>query len=126
MNDTSWQKVDPQLAARFDAALPAGAERRKMFGCPCAFVGGNMFAGLHENRLIVRLPEEAARRPCVIMGRTMKQYALLPDALSLSTGAMRDWIARGLAFTRTLPAKPPKAPKVAPAAKAKRQALKLG
>jgi TfoX/Sxy family transcriptional regulator of competence genes len=105
---STWQKVDPQLAARFDAALPRGVERRSMFGCPCAFVHGNMFAGLHENRLIVRVPEEAASRPCVIMGRTMKQYALIPDALALAPEAMRDWIARGHAFTRALPPKAPK------------------
>ena len=110
-----WKKVPAELAARFDAALPAGSdiERRKMFGCPCAFVAGNMAVGLHEDRLIVRLPDEAARRPCVIMGRTMKQYALIADATDLSPRELRDWIARGIAFTRTLPPKAPKAPKAA-------------
>lgn len=59
-----WKKVPPELSKRFDAALPAAADvqRRQMFGCPCAFVNGNMFAGLHENRLLVRAPEEAAKR----------------------------------------------------------------
>ncbi len=110
---TDWKKVPPELAARFLAALPdaANVERRQMFGCPCAFVNGNMFAGLHEDRLIVRLPDEAAQRPCVIMGRTMKQYALFPDAVRLTPTAMAQWVQRGHAFTSTLPAKVKKAAK---------------
>lgn len=112
---TDWKNVPPELAARFLAALPdaANVERRQMFGCPCAFVNGNMFAGLHEDRLIVRLPDEAAQRPCVIMGRTMKQYALFADALTLAPEAMAQWVQRGYAFTQALPAKVKRAPKVA-------------
>ena len=119
---TDWKNVPPELAARFLAALPdaANVERRQMFGCPCAFVNGNMFAGLHEDRLIVRLPDEAAQRPCVIMGRTMKQYALFPDAVRLTPTAMAQWVQRGHAFTSTLPAKVKKAVKPAKAAVAAR------
>ena len=53
---SAWKKVPAELARRFEAALPEaeGVERRQMFGCPCAFVNGNMFAGLHEDRLILR------------------------------------------------------------------------
>jgi TfoX/Sxy family transcriptional regulator of competence genes len=122
MTMDDWKKVPPELATRFLAALPgqADVERRQMFGCPCAFVNGNMFAGLHEDRLIVRLPDEAAQRPCVIMGRTMKQYALFADARKLTPKTMAQWIQRGYAFTQALPAKVKKAPKVAkPAAPAK-------
>ena len=111
-----WQKVPPELATRFDAALPAATDvqRRRMFGCPCGFVNNNMFAGLHQDRLIVRAPDEAAKRPCVIMGRTMKQYALIEDALSLSPKAMSEWIARGYNFTRALPPKATKPKRAAP------------
>jgi TfoX/Sxy family transcriptional regulator of competence genes len=118
----AWMKVPPELATRFDAALPAAADvqRRQMFGCPCAFVNGNMFAGLHEDRLIVRLPDEAPRRPCVILGRTMKQYALFPDPLSLAPHALAQWVRRGYEYTRALPPKAPKAAKTrAPAKVAK-------
>ena len=33
------------------------SERRKMFGYPCAFVAGNLFTGLHQENVIVRLAE---------------------------------------------------------------------
>jgi hypothetical protein len=51
----AWKKSPPALVERFEAIVPAlsGAERRKMFGYPAAFVGGNMFAG--------RMPSVPAR-----------------------------------------------------------------
>lgn len=111
MND--WKKVPAELVTRFDAALPQAADvqRRQMFGCPCAFVNGNMFAGLHEDRLMVRVPDEVASHPAVIMGRTMKEYALLTDAVGLSANAMSGWIERGYRYTRALPAKAAKTAK---------------
>lgn len=103
----AWEKVSADLAAMFLAALPDDprVEPRKMFGCPCAFVNGNMFAGLHEARLIVRIPEEAPQRPCVMMGRTMKEYAAFDKAIDLGAKAMKQWIARGFAHASTLPPK---------------------
>jgi|CXWL01.1.fsa_nt_gi TfoX/Sxy family transcriptional regulator of competence genes len=118
-----WKKSPPELVAAFDAALPRAArvERRQMFGYPCAFVNGNMAVGLHENRLIARVPSEAARHPCVILGRTMKNYAAISDASGLTTRALRRWIARAIEFTATLP---PKAKK--PAAAGRKHAAKRG
>jgi len=103
-----WKKVPPELATRFDAALPEADDvvRKQMFGCPAAFVNGNMFAGLQEDRLIVRIPDEAEKRSCVIMGRRMKQYAMFSEALGLAPKAMARWLERGYAYTRALPAKP--------------------
>ncbi len=105
-----WKKVSEALAARFEECLPASpaVERRKMFGCPCAFVNGNMFAGLHEARLIVRVPEEAAARPFVVMGRTMREYAAIEDALERKPAELQKWIERAFAHARALPPKKPK------------------
>ena len=108
-----WKKVPAALAERFEQCLPrSGAvERRKMFGCPCAFVNGNMFAGLHEDRLIVRVPVEAAAHPFVVMGRTMREYAALENALEREPAELKAWIARAFAHTRALPPKPAPKPK---------------
>ena len=110
---STWKKVPAELAARFDTVLPAVAdvERRQMFGCPAAFVNGNLFAGLHEDRLMVRLPAMAGKHPCVMMGRTMREYALFPDALEMADRDLAGWVAQAYAFTRALPAKVPKAAK---------------
>ena len=119
---STWKRVPSELAARFDAALPVlpEVERRKMFGCPAAFVNGNLFAGLHEDRLMLRLPALAKEHPCVLLGRTMKEYGLFADALEMSDRDLARWITQAYAFARALPAKPPKVPK-APKATAKRR-----
>ena len=33
-----------------------------MFGCPAYFTNGNLFAGVHQSSLMVRLPENGAPR----------------------------------------------------------------
>ena len=106
----TWQKSDPALVERFIASLPLtqGVERRQMFGYPCAFINGNMFAGLHEQRLIVRVPQEASTRPFEVMGKVMKEYAAIEDALDCNPAQFRDWIARALAYASSSPPKKPK------------------
>ena len=57
-----------------------------MFGYPAIFVGGNMCAGLFQDRMFARLPAPDAEalpggvQPFEPMpGRPMKGYALIPD-----------------------------------------------
>jgi TfoX/Sxy family transcriptional regulator of competence genes len=57
MSMPSWNKINPEQAARFDAALPDGVERRSMFGCPIGVVNGNMFTGVHNDEINVRLSQ---------------------------------------------------------------------
>jgi len=116
----TWKKSDPALVERFLASLPVtqGVQRKQMFGYPCAFINGNMFAGLHEQRLIVRLPAQAASRPFEVMGKVMKEYAAIEDALDCPPAQFREWIAAALAHTMTLPPKKPKV-KAKPKEKAK-------
>lgn len=113
----AWEKSAPALVAAFDAALPRqpDVERRAMFGYPCAFVNRQMFAGLHEQNLLVRLPEDertrllaepGARRFEPWPGRVMREYVAVPPALQADAAALRRWMVRALAYARTLPAKP--------------------
>lgn len=112
---TTWKKSPPALIEAFIAALPGDdtrVQRRQMFGYPCAFVNGHMAVGLHEDRVIARVPAEAERRPCLILGRRMKEYAAVPQHEALAPGAMHEWVQRAVAFTAT---KPPKARAADPA-----------
>ncbi len=109
-----WKKSPPDLIARFDAALPRDerVERRSMFGYPCAFTNGNMFCGLHEDRLVVRLPE-ADRRILLeepgarifepMPGRLMKEYVVVPRPLS--NPELSKWLATALRYAAALPPK---------------------
>ena len=54
-----FTKSSPELVARFDevAARHPAAQRRKMFGYPAMFVGGNFATGLFEESWVVRLAD---------------------------------------------------------------------
>jgi TfoX-like protein len=61
-----WHKSPDELVQAFDHCLPivAGVQRKAMFGYPCAFLNGHLFCGLHQDGIIVRLPE--ARRNALV------------------------------------------------------------
>lgn len=108
----AWEPPADQLVARFDALLPGNAlvVRRKMFGCPCAFVNGNMFAGVYQRSIVVRLPEDSRSallqagraQPFTVRGRTMREYALIPEALKATDGDLGQWIEQAFEFARGL------------------------
>jgi hypothetical protein len=120
-----WEKPSSELTARFDAWLPKDArvERRRMFGCPCAFVNGNMFCGLHERNVIVRLPQmrrdqllaDERAAPFTVMGRTMREYVAVSGALRRGEDEMAALIADAFAYASTLPPKTPRPRKPATA-----------
>ena len=51
----------------------------------------------------------------MLLGRTMREYALFADALEMPPREMAAWIRRAYDFTRALPPKVAKARKTAPA-----------
>jgi TfoX/Sxy family transcriptional regulator of competence genes len=112
----SFEKSPPELVARFDAAAPRfpEAQRRKMFGYPALFVGGNLVTGLFADSWMIRLAEPdlaellalpAATPFSPMAGRTMKGYATLPSDVVADDTALDGWLERAVAFGKTLPAK---------------------
>jgi hypothetical protein len=80
-----WEKPSPETIALFEKLVPKEAERRQMFGFPCAFVNGHMFLWVHRNRITVRLPEairaqlitSKTAEPVDPSGRRMREYVML-------------------------------------------------
>jgi hypothetical protein len=117
----AWEKVPLEHAARLAALMTAypDAEPRKMFGCPCYFIGGNLCLGAHEANFMLRLPAEAQaellQHPAVThfapMGAPMRDYLLLTPAFHEDDALFCAWIDRSVAYTRTLPPPAPKAKK---------------
>lgn len=116
-----WRKTPEQLVNTFLAALPEDGrvERRKMFGYPCAFVNGNMFTGLHQEDLVVRLPEQdrqtlvdtkGAQIFAPFPGRLMKEYVAMPEAIIGSSRELKKWLQRSLEYAAALPSKGAKKP----------------
>ena len=118
----AWKKAPEWLVEAFAELVPDDprVERRKMFGYPCAFARGHMFMGLHEERLVLRLPDEARERFRAetgaapfepFEGREMKQYSVVPEPLiGERRSELAPWIRRSLAYvSEELPEKKPKA-----------------
>jgi TfoX/Sxy family transcriptional regulator of competence genes len=112
----SFEKSPPELVARFDAVAERfpEAQRRKMFGYPALFVGGNLVTGLFADSWMIRLGEtdlaELLELPGAspfspMAGRTMKGYAALPPDVVADDAALDPWLERAIALGKTLPAK---------------------
>ena len=113
-----FRKSPPELVARFDelAVLAGDADRKQMFGYPVCVLSGNMFMGLHQDSLILRLAD-ADRAQFLsrydsglfepMPGRPMKEYVVVPPAL-VYDDAVAEWVRRSRTFAEQLPAKKPK------------------
>jgi len=109
-------KADPRTAALFRALLPNDSRVtvRPMFGHTAAFVNGHMFAGTFGTHVFARLNEAGRAELLAVPGATvfapmknrpMKEYVQMPPALLTEPSAAKQWIARALESTSTLPAK---------------------
>ena len=120
----AWKKPSAELVARFDAICPRGEgiERRLIFGFPAACVNGNMFIGLHEEKLVLRLAD-AARHELLKLpgarvfepmpGRPRREYMVAPPLVLDDEAALKKWAKRALEYVSALPARKAKAPKAA-------------
>ena len=115
----SFRSAPPDLITRFEkvmAALPE-AQMRKTFGYPSAYVNGQMFGGLHNESMILKLPPEQltafltleGAHPFEPMpGRPMRGYAVVPPSLLNSEAELVSWFRKAFEYVRSLPPKPPK------------------
>jgi TfoX/Sxy family transcriptional regulator of competence genes len=110
-----FEKPGQAIIDFFEAVAPdeRGIEKRKMFGCPCRFAGGNMFMGVYINYIILRLSEKdrksflqlpGARLFEPMAGRVMKEYVTVPQSMHASR-ELETWIERSLAYVKSLPPK---------------------
>ena len=114
----AFRKPSPEVIEQFQQAITPlpGVTPRKMFGCPCAFLNGNMFAGVFEDTLFVRLSvadrlelaKYGARPFEPLPGRPMREYVVVPPGTLKSKRRLNEWIEKSFAFAATLPAKSPK------------------
>jgi hypothetical protein len=112
LDDVKWRKSKDALVQAFDHCLPivAGVQRKAMFGYPCAFVNGHLFCGLHQDSIIVRLPE--FRRDALVgegasvfepmPGRTMKEYFVAPAEIVADRERLRALLGEALAHASSL------------------------
>ncbi len=115
-----FEKADPSIVKLFNeiahsSSEEKGVEERKMFGYPCRFVNGNMYMGLHNNNMILRLPEKdridflklGAMLFEPMPGRIMKEYVEVPKELMIMwkdkpMNDLKAWIDKSLSYAMTL------------------------
>ncbi len=106
-------KAPEALVRTFENAMKdfPMTQQRLTFGYPSAFVNGNMFAGLHNDNMILRLsPEDAAKMQDAktfepMPGRPMKGWVAVPPRVLNSASELNAWMEKALEFTKTLPPK---------------------
>lgn len=116
----AFAKSPPELVERFNAALPRhpDAQPRKMFGYAACFVNGNFFAGMYEDKIVIRLPDglkhkfpqlaEASGFNPVGQGKGMKDWWMLPDDIVADAGNLSDFLAATFIEVHQLPPKEPR------------------
>ena len=112
------EKAPAWLVTLFDALIEgAGGTRKLMFGHPSLFENGHLCAGLFADTMMVRLAEadrkkllalKGAKPFAPMPGRPMKEYVVLPPSMLEDEEAVQAWLAKALAYARTLPPKTPK------------------
>ena len=113
----SWSDPDPALVELFEATVVAvrRVERRTLFGCPAAFVGGHLAGAVFRDQFVLKLGVadaerlHAGRTPQAfepLPGRRMRELFVVPRGVVADRRALREWI--GCALER-LAAWPPKA-----------------
>lgn len=116
MEKKIWDKSPEKLVDTFYSIMEAfpEAELRKMFGYPCAFFNGNMFAGLHESNMVVRLnvrdrekaiQEKVGNEFAPMAGRMMREYVALSKAILNNKTDLHKMMEKSFDFVKTLPKK---------------------
>jgi len=111
-----WKKAPQELVDFImDKMKDKNCDYKKMFGYPAYFFNGNMFVGVHGDKLFLRLsvadtaeikkdcPSVTAFEP--MPGRAMKGYVVLPKSLYSDNKAFNDWLGKSMKYAAELPPK---------------------
>jgi len=114
-----WQKSSAGLVSLFETVIPGPpAVQRKMFGYPAGFVNGNMFMGLFQEAMILRLPTGPREEFLKVhdakifepmAGRPMREYVAVPQPLMRDKMELTAWVARAYEYGASLKPKSPSA-----------------
>src|SRR5580693_2053358 len=114
-----WQKPSQDLISLFESVMPGPpAVQRKVFGYPAGFVNGNMFMGLFQESMNLRLaagPREEflkihnAKLFEPMPGRPMREYVDVPQSVMRDKKELSVWVAKAFEFGTSLKPKSPPA-----------------
>lgn len=112
----AWKKASQELIELVVSRMePFEAQKKSMFGSTVYFANGQMFTGVHEDHIFLRLSEtdredikasfsDAAQfEP--MKGRPMKEYMIVPPKLYEDEALFRQWVERSMGYVKSLPPK---------------------
>jgi len=116
MEKMKFGKPSPEMIKTLDAALLSfKCDRRLMFGAPVFMINRNMFAGVFENSIFMRLSDKdradiqskysGARLFEPVKGHAMKQYAVIPVEIYGNAETLKEWLKRSYIYASSLPPK---------------------
>ena len=119
-----WIKAPEELQTFIQSLVKTvECEKRPMFGYPAFFINRNLFAGLFQDKLFLRLsPDQVIvlkqRFPTIsnlepMPGRPMKDYFVIPEALYRDSTIIPRVVRECAAYCSTLAPKAAKARKTA-------------
>ncbi len=111
-----WKKAPEELVQFLSQKMKSvKCDYRKMFGYPAYFINGNMFAGIHGEKLFVRLPEAEVEEimnaklnvTCFepMPGRAMAGYVVLPKSVYSNEKLFDKWLNKSVNYVSSLPPK---------------------
>ncbi len=116
---SKWDKPSQDLIDLLEMVLsPYDHTKRKMFGSPSYFINNNMFAGVHEDVIFLRLSEEDREALLLddsdachfdpLEGRPMREYMVITENIYRDVNQLEKWISKSIKFVSSLPPKQPK------------------
>ena len=111
-----WKKAPQELVDFImDKMKDKNCDYKKMFGYPAYFFNGNMFVGVHGDKLFLRLsdadaaeimkdyPNVTAFEP--MPGRAMKGYVVFQNHFILTMNSFTEWLDKSINYASDLPPK---------------------
>ncbi|MDO8686547.1 MAG: TfoX/Sxy family protein [Clostridiales bacterium] len=117
-----WKKSSSELISlHAELASLYRCVNKPMFGFQVFFVNDNMFTGIYEDGITLRLTENDRAEimaqsdeitPFTPLGRTMKEYVLVPEHLLSDKDFAQYWMDKSYAYVSSLPPKTKKEKKL--------------
>ncbi|MFW9924601.1 MAG: TfoX/Sxy family protein [Candidatus Thorarchaeota archaeon] len=113
---SKWERASEELIQLLDTLVrPYNCIPRKMFGSPTYFVNNNMFCGVHEDIIFLRLSQQdiellMKEEPDVshfepLEGRKMREYLVLDETIYSDITKLEKWLDRSYFYVSSLPIK---------------------
>ena len=113
-----WKKVSPELREQLEKhMLSFDCQRKFMFGSPTYFINNNMFAGIHQDTIMLRLSQKDREEILAkydevapfepVEGRIMREYVALPESIYDDNDILHEFLNRSYQYALSLPPKEP-------------------